>query len=112
MQKNVPLPQVELTMESVLVVRWLVEVGQRVSAQQPILEIESQKGIVEIESPKAGFVRRLCVNENQSISEKALLCILTDTIDEPFTDRAPASSPSPGNPGEGRGEGSSGISAA
>src|SRR4051812_39349355 len=86
MQKNIPLPQVELTMESVLVVRWLVDVGDRVSAGQPILEIESQKGIVDVESPEAGYVRKLCVRENEKIGEKAALCVLTDTADEAFAD--------------------------
>src|ERR1044072_3774691 len=85
MQKNILLPQVELTMESVTVVSWLVKVGARVNADQPILEIESQKGIVEVPSSADGHVRKLCVNKGDTIGEKALLCILTDSADEPFS---------------------------
>jgi pyruvate dehydrogenase E2 component (dihydrolipoamide acetyltransferase) len=84
MQREVLLPQVELTMESVLIARWLVRAGERVSAQQPILEVETQKATSEVPSPAAGFVRQLCVEEGQSVGEKAVLCILTDTADEPF----------------------------
>jgi pyruvate dehydrogenase E2 component (dihydrolipoamide acetyltransferase) len=84
MQREVLLPQVELTMESALIAKWLVRVGDHVSAQQPILEVETQKATSDVPSPAAGYVRQLCVEEGQSVEEKALLCILTDTADEPL----------------------------
>jgi pyruvate dehydrogenase E2 component (dihydrolipoamide acetyltransferase) len=84
MQREVLLPQVELTMESVLISKWLVRAGDRVSAEQPLLEVETQKATSEVPSPAAGYVRQLCVEEGQSVGEKALLCILTDTADEPL----------------------------
>ncbi len=87
MQKNILLPQVELTMESVQVIAWLVKVGDQVKADQPILEVESQKGVVEVPSSEAGIVRKLCVNKGDTIGEKALLCVLTDTAEEPFEDK-------------------------
>jgi pyruvate dehydrogenase E2 component (dihydrolipoamide acetyltransferase) len=84
MQREVLLPQVELTMESALISKWLVRTGERVNAQQPLLEVETQKATSEVPSPAAGYVRRLCVEEGQTVGEKALLCILTDTADEPL----------------------------
>ena len=84
MQREVLLPQVELTMESALIAKWLVRIGDHVSAQQPILEVETQKATSEVPSPAAGYVRQLCVEEGQTVEEKALLCILTDTADEPI----------------------------
>jgi pyruvate dehydrogenase E2 component (dihydrolipoamide acetyltransferase) len=96
MQREVLLPQVELTMESALISKWLVRIGDRVSAEQPIVEVETQKATSEVPSPMAGYVRRLCVEEGQSIGEKALLCILTDTADEPFQSPvAPSSATEP-----------------
>src|ERR1043166_44991 len=86
MQKNILLPQVELTMESVEVVGWLVKVGDQVKAEQPILEVESQKGVVEVPSPEAGIVRKLYVKKGDTIGEKALLCVLTDTAGEPISE--------------------------
>jgi pyruvate dehydrogenase E2 component (dihydrolipoamide acetyltransferase) len=84
MQREVSLPQVELTMESVLVSKWLVRAGDYVSVAQPILEVETQKATSEVPSPAAGYVRKLCVKEGQTVGEKSLLCILTDTADEPL----------------------------
>jgi pyruvate dehydrogenase E2 component (dihydrolipoamide acetyltransferase) len=87
MQREVLLPQVELTMESALIAKWLVRVGDHVSTHQPILEVETQKATSEVPSPATGYVRQLCVKEGQTVEEKALLCILTDTADEPIQSR-------------------------
>src|SRR3954453_4104790 len=48
MQTNVLLPQVELTMESAVITRWLVRVGDRVQAAQPLVEVETQKAVSEV----------------------------------------------------------------
>lgn len=84
MQKTVRLPQVELNMERVQVVRWLVDIGDLVAVDQPILEVETQKATVEVPSMGAGFVRRKCVSETDEIGEGAVLCVLTDNAEDPF----------------------------
>src|SRR5689334_19248395 len=82
MQTNVVLPQVELNMESVVVLRWLVGVGAFVEADKPIMEVETQKATVEVPAPTSGFVRKLLVKEGDTIGDKALLCVMTSTADE------------------------------
>ena len=86
MQTNVLLPQLELTMESVQVAGWLVKAGDRVDAGQPLVEIETQKSVVEVPSPAAGYVRKLCVAKGDTIGEKALVCILTSEAGEALTE--------------------------
>lgn len=54
---RVTLPQLSLAMEEGKVTRWLVANGAQVSAGQPILEIETDKAITEVESPAAGTIR-------------------------------------------------------
>ncbi|HEV2294780.1 MAG TPA: dihydrolipoamide acetyltransferase family protein [Tepidisphaeraceae bacterium] len=78
------LPQVELTMESAIIAKWLVAVGDRVAAEQPLLEVETQKATTDVPSPAAGYVRQLCAKEGETVAEKALLCVLTDSADEPL----------------------------
>jgi pyruvate dehydrogenase E2 component (dihydrolipoamide acetyltransferase) len=82
MLKNVLLPQVELTMENVTVLEWLVQVGDHVSADQPLMEVETQKATLEVPSPEAGYVRQLCVQAGDQIGKEALICVLSDTADE------------------------------
>lgn len=55
----VKLPQLSLAMEVAKIGRWLVADGALVSAGQPILEIETDKAITEIEAPLAGTVRQV-----------------------------------------------------
>ncbi|WP_283234757.1 biotin/lipoyl-containing protein, partial [Candidatus Protofrankia californiensis] len=38
------------------IVRWLVEVGERVTVNQPIVEVETAKALVEVPSPFAGVL--------------------------------------------------------
>src|SRR5690349_24315953 len=86
MQTNVVLPQVELNMESVVVLRWLVGVGAFVEADSPIMEVETQKATVEVPAPVSGFVRKLLVKEGDTIGDKALLCVMTSTADEAISE--------------------------
>jgi pyruvate/2-oxoglutarate dehydrogenase complex dihydrolipoamide acyltransferase (E2) component len=102
MQTTVLLPQLELTMESVQVAGWLVAVGDAVGAGQSIVEIETQKSVVEVPCPVAGTIRRLCVAKGDTIGEKAPLCVVTSTADEVLEDAAtgaaPVASPGAGAP--------------
>jgi pyruvate dehydrogenase E2 component (dihydrolipoamide acetyltransferase) len=67
-----------------------VAVGDRVDAEQPLLEVETQKATSEVPAPTAGYVRQLCVSEGQTVDAKALVCVLTDTADEPLDAAAAA----------------------
>ena len=46
--------------------RWLVEVGQEVREDDPLLEVQTDKAAVEIPSPASGVVSRI-------LAEKAIL---------------------------------------
>src|SRR5690348_14868340 len=84
MQKNIYLPQIELTMENVEIVKWLVKEGDFVQPEQNILEVETQKALNEIPAGEKGYLRKCCVNLGESVRANALLCILTDTADESY----------------------------
>ncbi|MEO6436209.1 MAG: dihydrolipoamide acetyltransferase family protein [Tepidisphaeraceae bacterium] len=82
MVTNVFLPQVELTMESATIAKWLVAVGDHVAAEQALLEVETQKATTDVPSPAAGYVRKLCVEEGETVNARALLCVLSDDLEE------------------------------
>ena len=48
------IPKVGLVMEAVKVIRWLKNVGDRVAAGEPLLEVETEKSVVEIEAAATG----------------------------------------------------------
>ena len=46
---------------TVTVLRWLAEVGQLVRRGQPVLEVETDKSIMEVESSVTGTLRTIAV---------------------------------------------------
>ncbi len=52
------IPKVGLVMEEVKVVRWLKNVGDSVVAGEPLLEVETEKSVVEIEAAATGRLAR------------------------------------------------------
>jgi pyruvate dehydrogenase E2 component (dihydrolipoamide acetyltransferase) len=47
--------------------RWLVEVGQTVAEDDPLVEIQTDKTTVEIPSPAAGVISRILVDEGELV---------------------------------------------
>ena len=80
------------------VVRWLVTEGEMVRADQPLVEVETDKAVVEIPAPRAGTVLRLAVQEGEKIQVGDVLVVLGETgerVPEPAPAAVkPAASPS------------------
>jgi pyruvate dehydrogenase E2 component (dihydrolipoamide acetyltransferase) len=55
------IPKVGLVMEEVKVVRWLKNVGDRVATGEPLLEVETEKSVVEIEAVATGRLAQILV---------------------------------------------------
>jgi pyruvate/2-oxoglutarate dehydrogenase complex dihydrolipoamide acyltransferase (E2) component len=55
------IPKVGLVMEEVRVVRWLKSVGDAVVAGEPLLEVETEKAVVEIEAAATGRLSQILV---------------------------------------------------
>ena len=55
------IPKVGLVMEEVKVVRWLKGVGDGVVAGEPLLEVETEKAVVEIEAAATGRLSQILV---------------------------------------------------
>jgi pyruvate dehydrogenase E2 component (dihydrolipoamide acetyltransferase) len=62
------IPKIGLVMEDVKVVRWLKNVGERVTAGEPLLEVETEKSVVEIEAAVSGELAQILVEVDQQAS--------------------------------------------
>jgi pyruvate/2-oxoglutarate dehydrogenase complex dihydrolipoamide acyltransferase (E2) component len=69
------------------VARWLVEVGQEVAEDDPLVEIQTDKTTVEIPSPAAGTVARILVAEGQVVPVGTVLVVIGEdgAVAEPAT---------------------------
>jgi pyruvate dehydrogenase E2 component (dihydrolipoamide acetyltransferase) len=60
------------------VARWLVEEGQDVAEDDPLVEVQTDKATVEIPSPAAGKVARILVQEGEVVAVGTVLVVIGD----------------------------------
>jgi len=63
MPTDIIMPKLGLTMEEGTVVRWLAREGERVAQGAPLIEVETDKVIVEVEAPASGVIGAILVRE-------------------------------------------------
>jgi pyruvate dehydrogenase E2 component (dihydrolipoamide acetyltransferase) len=72
------------------IVRWLVHEGDQVRPDQPLVEVETDKAVVEIPAPRAGTILRLAVGEGEKIQVGEVLVVIGEA-GERKSSAAPAS---------------------
>jgi pyruvate dehydrogenase E2 component (dihydrolipoamide acetyltransferase) len=77
------------------VVSVLVSVGDTVAAEDPLIELESDKATMEVPSPAAGKVKEIKVSEGDKVSEGTLIIVLEGegSGDAPKADAPKAEAP-------------------
>lgn len=72
------------------IVRWLVAQGDEVRADQPLVEVETDKAVVEIPAPRAGIILQLPVAAGETIQVGEILAVIgepdgteTGTVPQP-----------------------------
>jgi len=58
------------------VARWLVEEGQEVAEDEPLVEVQTDKATVEIPSPASGTVARILVPEGEVVAVGTVLVVI------------------------------------
>ena len=59
------IPKIGLVMENARLVRWLKNVGDPVKQGEPLVELETEKSIVEIESTESGRLVEILLQADQ-----------------------------------------------
>ena len=71
------------------IVRWLVAQGDRVRADQPLVEVETDKAVVEIPAPRAGTILRLPLAAGETILVGEVLAVIGDAADAAVEPQTP-----------------------
>ena len=72
------------------VTAWLVKEGDNVAAHDPVVEIETDKVVVEVAAPETGVIAHIKVQQDEEVNPGDVLCIL-DTGTEVGTEPASSS---------------------
>lgn len=73
MVTEVIMPKMGQTMEKGKIVRWLKKEGEEVQKNEPLLEIETDKTTIEVESRGAGILRKILVHEDEEAPIAAVI---------------------------------------
>ena len=106
MATDVIMPQMGFDMEEGTVVRWLKAEGDHVDRGEPIVEVETDKATVEVESFASGLLRRIVVTEGITVPVGQVIGIIGTADEElPAADAAAppltaveSSTPAPATP--------------
>ena len=58
------------------VTQWLVNVGDSVAAHAPVVEIETDKVVVEVAAPEAGVIANINIQQDEEVNPGDVLCTL------------------------------------
>ena|SRR2546426_4026287 len=98
MKHTIILPDLGQTTSEAKVVKWLKKPGEKVSMGEPLVEVETDKATLEVESYVAGYLREKFVEEGEKASAMVPIAVLTDRPDEPYDQALADSSEKPATP--------------
>lgn len=92
----VEIPRIGLVMENARLVRWLKNVGDIVRQGEALLELETEKSLVEIESTENGQLVEILLNADQAVRVGDRVAWLEEVSDMAAATMPPTTHPEPG----------------
>lgn len=84
--EDIVMPALEMAQEHGLLVRWLKAEGEFVQKGEPLMEIETDKAMTEIESPGSGFLSRVSAQPGDEVPVGQVIACLLPTLVYRFTE--------------------------
>ncbi|WOO96858.1 dihydrolipoamide acetyltransferase family protein [Micrococcus terreus] len=106
MASIITLPAIVADATEAIIHSWIVNIGEKVIAGQPIAEVETEKATVELEAERSGTMARLLVDEGASIPVGSPIAVLSSDEDSPedidrlITENSSSSTADAANPSE------------
>ncbi|QHE66753.1 2-oxo acid dehydrogenase subunit E2 [Rhodococcus sp. WAY2] len=78
---TVRMPALGENVDEGTITRWLKQPGDRIDAEEPLLEVATDKVDTEIPSPVGGILQRILADEDDVVTVGADLAVITDSSD-------------------------------
>ncbi len=91
MATDITVPALGESVSEATVAKWMKAVGDAVAADEPLVELETDKVTLEVNAPTAGVLQEIAANEGAEVAVGALL----GSIDETATAAAKPAAPAP-----------------
>ena len=84
MSDKIVVPILGESVTEATVSKWLKAKGEKVSADEPIVELETDKVNVEVPAPSNGVLESISVNEGETVNVGALLGVISGSVKKNF----------------------------
>jgi 2-oxoglutarate dehydrogenase E2 component (dihydrolipoamide succinyltransferase) len=88
-QIDVVMPQMGVSVSEGTITKWLKSEGESVAADEPLLEISTDKVDTEVPSPGEGVVAQILVQEGQTVDVGTVLAVIAPEGSAPAPEAAP-----------------------
>ena len=82
MSDKIIVPTLGESVTEATVSKWLKSQGEKVSADEPVVELETDKVNVEVPAPSNGVLEQIAVNEGETVNVGALLGMINGSAKE------------------------------
>jgi len=100
MSVSVSMPQLGESVTEGTVTRWLKHEGDHVTADEPLLEVSTDKVDTEIPSPVSGILRGITVAEDETVEVGAELAVIDEDGAAPVAETVQAAVQQPAEPAQ------------
>ena len=76
MKLKMKMPDLSANEAEIKVVKWLIEPGQPVKRGQPLLEVETDKATMEVESIANGILVEICAAVEQQVTVGKVIAVI------------------------------------
>ncbi len=73
---NVIMPVLGMSQDTGRLVRWLKSAGERVEKGEPLMEVETDKAVVEIEAPASGILAQALAAEGEEVPVAQVVAVI------------------------------------
>ena len=80
LESVVTMPALGESVTEGTVSRWLKNVGDEISADEPLLEVSTDKVDSEVPSPVTGILSEILVPADETVNVDTVLCKITQTV--------------------------------
>src|SRR3979490_457786 len=93
MSNDVIMPALGMAQETGTVVQWMKHAGDRVVKGEPLLEVETDKAVVEVESPASGTLSSISAEAGAEVPIGTVIALILGAGETEVQKSAPPRSP-------------------
>ena len=82
MSIEIKVPVLGESVVEATVAKWMKSSGDTINADEPIVELETEKVTLEVPSPISGVLKEIVANEGDNVEVGALLGVISDSLND------------------------------